>query len=64
MKAFVKRMNPDERKAWRAWQAQWIGIYAAVIMGVIGLGAWQSGGRQVADVGTPVQLESLARTAR
>jgi hypothetical protein len=64
MQAFVKRMSPDERKAWRAWRAQWIGIYAAVIIGVIGLGTWQSGGRQVADVGTPVQFESLARNAR
>jgi hypothetical protein len=64
MKAFVKRMNPDERKAWRAWQAQWIGIYALVIIGVIWLGTWQSGGKQVADVGPPVQFENMARNGR
>jgi hypothetical protein len=63
MKAFVKRMKPDEREAWRAWQAQWIVIYALVIT-LVGLGAWQSGGRQVADIGPPVQFESLARNAR
>jgi hypothetical protein len=63
MKAFVKRMNPDERKAWRAWQAQWIGIYALVIIGAIGLGAWQSGGRQLANLGLPI-FETLARNGR
>jgi hypothetical protein len=64
MKAFVKRMTPDERKAWRAWQAQWIGIYALVILGVIGLGAWQSSGKQVADAGPPVQFENMVRIGR
>ena len=64
MKAFVKRMNPDERKAWRAWQAQWIGIYALLIIGLFGLGAWQSDGRQVAEIGSPGQFENLARNAR
>lgn len=64
MKAFIKKMNPEERKAWRIWQAQWIGIYGLLIIAAISIGRWQAGGEQVADVGPPHQLDSWARNVR
>ena len=40
MKRYVQDMTPEERRAWREWQAWWTCLYAVVIGALIGIGTF------------------------
>jgi hypothetical protein len=47
MKSYLQTMSPDERRAYRRWQAGWVGIYLTIGIVIAIIGGVLSGPRDV-----------------